>query len=181
MKAILSPGRKGYLGGIKSGLSLVSADYVLFVDSDGQHAPPDFFNLWSRRAPHTVVSGWRVTRSDSAFRRMMSGAFRTLVRLVFRLPKLNDITAPLRLVNTSDAKAVMSRCRYMKESLWTEFTVRALALGLRIVEVPVYHRQRPSGSTRVYKLRRLPAIIISQSWGLLRLFHELSSQKRAGR
>ena len=45
IKAILSYSKKGYLGGIKEGLKLVTAPFVLITDSDGQHDPNDFWKL----------------------------------------------------------------------------------------------------------------------------------------
>ena len=72
LKAILSTSRKGYAGGIKDGLKLVKAKYVLITDSDGQHDPRDFWKIWNLRTKYDIVSGWRKKRADSLYRRVMS-------------------------------------------------------------------------------------------------------------
>jgi hypothetical protein len=61
----------------------------------------------------------------------------------------------------------------MNESFWTEFTVRALKKGCNIIEIPVNHNARLGRSTRVYKLSKMPKIVLSQFIGLLRLWREL--------
>jgi len=68
---------------------------------------------------------------------------------------------------------VANEFKYMNESFWTEFTVRALQKGCNIVEIPVSHKVRLGGSTRVYKLSKIPKIASSQFIGLLRLWWEL--------
>jgi hypothetical protein len=71
------------------------------------------------------------------------------------------------------AKEVASQCRYMKESFWTEFTIRAYKKGFKIGEVPVTHRHRLDGSTRVYKPRKITKIVILHGYALLKIYREL--------
>jgi hypothetical protein len=76
------------------------------------------------------------------------------------------------------AKLIANECKYMKESFWTEFTVRAYKRGFNIAEVPVSHRKRlgDSNSTRVYRFSKIPRIAISQSIALLKLWWELEKK-----
>ena len=171
LKAILGYERKGYAGGLKDGLRLVKAKYVLFVDADGQHRAKDFWKLYPLRKKYDIVSGWRVKRADGFHRIIMSKTFQFLARTLFRLPNFKDITAPFKLVRVNVAKSIAARCRYMKESFWTEFTIRACNMGFRIKEVPVLHRRRLSGDTRVYKASKILGIVFSQFRGLLYLKH----------
>jgi glycosyltransferase involved in cell wall biosynthesis len=173
LKAVMGHERKGYSRGLKDGLKLVRARYVLFVDADGQHVASDFWKLYALRKKYDVVSGWRVKRSDNFYRRVMSRSFQSLAKLFFGLPKLNDITAPFKLTESKKAKAIAEKCRYMKESFWTEFTIIAHAKSYKIVELPVVHRKRLSGGTRVYKAGKLLSIVVSQFKGLLRLRQSL--------
>jgi len=59
------------------------------------------------------------------------------------------------------------------ESFWTEFTIRAYKKGYSVIEVPVTHRGRLGGSTRVYKPAKIPKIVFKQLTDLLRLWLEL--------
>jgi hypothetical protein len=99
----------------------------------------------------------------------MSKTFQSLAKLFFGLPKLKDITAPFKLIETEKAKAIAEECAFMKESFWTEFTIRAHSKAYTITEVPVTHRNRLGGSTRVYKPSKIAKIVLTQLKGLLYL------------
>jgi glycosyltransferase involved in cell wall biosynthesis len=173
LKAILSPMRKGYARGIIDGLNFVESSYVLVTDSDGQHDPRDFWKLWELRREYDIVSGWRVKRADPLHRKIMSRTFQFMARKVFNLPDFKDITAPFKLMRAEVAKEIAGECKYMRESFWTEFTIRAYKKGYRIGEVPVTHRPRLDGTTRVYKPWKIPRIAITQLHALIKLRREL--------
>lgn len=174
LKAILSTSRKGYAGGIKDGLKLVWAKYVLITDSDGQHNPKDFWKLWNLRMKYDIVSGWRKKRADAFYRKVMSKIFQLSVKHTFNLPNLMDITAPFKLMKTEIARKIAEECKYMSESFWNEFTVRAYIRGFSIGEIPVDHRVRADKSaTRVYKPWKIPKIVLAQLTALSKLKLEL--------
>ncbi|MEM1539924.1 MAG: glycosyltransferase family 2 protein [Candidatus Bathyarchaeia archaeon] len=179
LKATLSSSRKGYAGGIKSGLKLVEAEYVLITDSDGQHDPCDFWKLWRLRTKYDILSGWRKSRADAFHRKVMSKAFQTMVKLAFNIPKLMDITAPFKLMRTDVAKEIASECQYMNESFWSEFMIRAHAKGFSIAEIPVNHKKRAdNSSTRVYKPWKIPKIAYNQLTALFKLRVELNGKAK---
>ena len=171
LKAILSYRRKGYAGGIKEGLKLVSSSYVIVSDSDGQHRADDFWKLKSRldemEDPHDViVSGNRMIRADALHRKIISKTFQKLNGAVFDLPPMEDITSPFKLMDSNLAKDLSSECKFMKESFWTEFIVRAVHKKIRIVEVPVEHVNRVEGKTVVYNKSKIPKIVFNQLRGM---------------
>ncbi len=175
LKAVLSTSRKGYAGGIKDGLKLVTAEYVLITDSDGQHDPKDFWKIWRLRNKYDIVSGWRKKRADSLYRRIMSQVFQWRIKSAFNLPNFMDITAPFKLMNTEVAIKIAEKCKYMSESFWNEFSVRAYTSGFIIGEVPVSHRIRADKSaTRVYKPWKIPKIALTQLMALSKLKSELN-------
>jgi len=176
LKAILSTLRKGYAGGIKDGLRLVRSDYVLITDSDGQHDPRDFWKLWSLRLKYDIVSGWRKDRADALYRKLMSRFFQLRIKSTFKLPNLMDITAPFKLMRTEVALELAEKCKYMSESFWNEFSVRAHFGGYSIGEIPVTHRNRADKTaTRVYKPTKIPKIVIAQLRALSKLKLELNA------
>ncbi len=175
LKAVLSPSRKGYAGGIKDGLKLVNAKYVLITDSDGQQDPKDFLKLWNLRMKYDIVSGWRKKRADALYRKVMSKIFQLRIKSTFNLPNLMDITAPFKLMKTEVAIEIAEKCKYMSESFWNEFSVRAHIGGFSIGETPVAHRGRADKSaTRVYTLWEIPRIALAQLMALSKLKLELS-------
>ena len=181
LKAVLSDERKGYAGGIKEGLKLVSSKYVLFTDSDGQHRPEDFWRLKKKldeieTPERTIISGNRMIRSDSFYRLIISKTFQKLNGIIFDLPHMKDITSPFKLVQSDLAKNLAAECKYLSESFWTEFTVRAANKNISILEVPVEHGNRAYGETVVYKKSKIPKIVLNQLQALLKLNRELKSQ-----
>jgi glycosyltransferase involved in cell wall biosynthesis len=177
LKAILSPSRKGYASGIKDGLKLVEAEYVLITDSDGQHDPSDFWKLWKLRTKYDIVSGWRKKRADAVHRKVMSKVFQTMVKHAFNLPNLMDITAPFKLMRTEIAREIANECQFMNESFWSEFVIRAHARGLKIIEIPVNHKNRADNSlTRVYRPWKIPKIAYAQFTALFKLRADLNSK-----
>jgi glycosyltransferase involved in cell wall biosynthesis len=176
LKAVLSTSRKGYAGGIKDGLKRVTAKYVLITDSDGQHDPRDFWKLWDLRMKYDIVSGWRKERADALYRKVMSKFFQLRIKSTFNLPNLRDITAPFKLMKTEVATAIAEKCKYMSESFWNEFSVRAYVGGFSIGETPVTHRSRADKSaTRVYKPWKIPEIALKQLMALSKLKLELKT------
>jgi dolichol-phosphate mannosyltransferase len=182
LKAILSYDRKGYAGGIKNGLKLVSAPYVIISDSDGQHRPEDFWRLKDMLAEFgfrkdVIVSGCRTSRSDALHRRIISKTFQKLNSIVFDLAPLKDITSPFKLMSTELAGDISSKCKYMNESFWTEFVVRASYSGnITTVEIPVRHASRLEGETVVYKKSKIPRIVIDQLIALINLKKDLTGK-----
>lgn len=173
--ALMDSQRLGYTGGLKRGLEKATGDYVLFCDSDGQHYPSDFWKLYEAREGCDMVDGWRIDRADSRFRKIMSGVFQDFAKILFNVRGLSDITAPYRLVKRDLALRIAGQVKYMRESFWMEFTIRAAACGAKIREVPVGHRLRLSGETVVYNRKKIPRIVYNQFRGMLKLRRELST------
>ena len=176
MVAILSEERKGYSKALVDVLKEVDTKFVLCVDSDGQHLANDFWKLYELREKYDVTSGWRIRRADPYHRRVMSAVFQFLAKVFFKLPPFHDITAPYRLMKSEVAKITAEEFKYMRESFWTEFTVRAFKKGHTMIEIPVNHRGRAGGTTRVYKLSKIPKIASSQFISLLKLWLELKNR-----
>jgi dolichol-phosphate mannosyltransferase len=181
LKAILSSRRKGYAGGIKDGLKFVSAPFVLICDSDGQHRPEDFWELKKilekegfRR--DLIVSGYRKVRSDAFHRRIISKVFQKLNTIVFDIESMKDITSPFKLMDSKLATGISSQCKFMHESFWTEFVVRAINENVTVLETPVLHSNRIAGNTVVYKKSKLPGIVAGQLVAVMRLKKELTNR-----
>ena len=176
MKIIFGKDRKGYSQGLIDGLAKINTEYVVFLDSDGQHLASDFWKLYELRNRYDIVTGWREKRADAFHRKIISSVFKWVAKILFKIPKYHDITAPYRIVNSTIAKKIADDSKYMKESFWTEFTIRAYYNGFKSKEVPVTHRRRLDGDTNVYRPNKLFGIIVSQLKGMLLLKKELGNK-----
>lgn len=175
MNLILSGQRKGYSRAVKDGMKALRAPYLLCLDSDGQCDPADFVRLWSLRSTADMLLGWRVNRADSLLRKCMSRAFYLIYQILFDVP-VHDPSCPYVLVRKNVVHEVLDQLGAMQQGLWWEFVARVHRQGFSILEVPVNHRLRSSGTTQVYKLRKLPGI----GWRHLLALFEIWFQTRRG-
>lgn len=173
IKLVLGEERKGYMKGVKDGLKLVNSDFVFFSDSDGQHVPSDFWKLYEKRNDYDLVVGRKIKRKDPPHRIFISTVFHLLVGCLFKLP-IRDPDTAFRLIRREVVEDVADEANILSYSFWTEFTVRAFRKGYKVAEVPVVHRDRLDGPTRLYKSSKLIKIIFSQLAGLFRLQKELN-------
>src|SRR5438093_253174 len=105
LKASLSCSKKGYAGGIKEGLGMVTAPFVLISDSDGQLKPEDFWILKEQldlitNPGEVIISGRRKIRADDLHRKIISITFQKLNSVTFDLDSIRDITSPFKLMST---------------------------------------------------------------------------------
>jgi len=176
MTLVLGEERKGYMRGVKDGLRKTHSDFVFFVDSDGQHIASDFWKLYEKRENFDMIVGKKIKRDDPPLRIAISKIFHLLVRTLFRLP-ISDPDTAFRLINVRVINEVLEETRFLEYSFWTEFTVRAFMKGFKVAEVPVVHKKRLNGSTRLYSSNKLFGIIIKQLIGLFKLWKEINAQK----
>jgi glycosyltransferase involved in cell wall biosynthesis len=178
MKLILSDERKGYSRAVKDGMNELEAPYLLCLDSDGQCDPKDFAEFWRIRRRSNVVLGWRVKRADNPLRRAMSRTFYAIYQALYGVP-VHDPSCPYILVEREVVKQLVDELGAMQQGFWWEFVARVHRRGYSIQERPVNHRLRSSGTTQVYKLRKLPGIGWRHFVALFRIWHETRSN--AGR
>ena len=145
LKLISDPVRKGYSRAVIDGFRGTTSDWVGFIDSDGQCDPADLLVLGALRDGHDLVMGCRSPRYDPWIRKAMSGAFKIVYRLFFRVP-VHDPSCPYLLINRAGLEKILSgNVGILKQGFWWEFLARAVAVNLRIAEAPVRHRGAPAG------------------------------------
>jgi dolichol-phosphate mannosyltransferase len=163
--------RKGYSRAVIDGLRSSRAPYVLAIDSDGQCDPADFWEFWKRRDEFDVIIGRRTIRADPWFRRVMSGAFKLWYRALLGVP-VADPSCPYVLTRRAALDRLIPELGVLDPGLWWEFTARAYRKGCSLHEVPIHHRQRRSGATRVFKWRKMPGIGLAHALGLLEVWRQ---------
>jgi len=157
MKLLVAEGRKGYSRAVRDGLEVLTAPYLLCLDSDGQCDPKDFWPFWENREKSDVVLGWRVDRADPFWRRLFSRTFYCVYQLIYHVP-VHDPSCPYMLAKEAVIKRLLPELGEMQQGFWWEFVARVHRRGYKILELPVKHRERLAGATQVYKLKKLPGI-----------------------
>lgn len=177
LKLISDSVRKGYSKAVVDGFRATTSAWVGFIDSDGQCDPADLLRLAAMREHADLVMGWRNPRSDTWIRKAMSGSFKAVYRLFFRVP-VRDPSCPYLLINRAGLEKILSgNAGVLKQGFWWEFLARAVGADLRIVEVPVRHRPRASGVTQVYRPSKIANIAVEHLVGLYRLKKELDTYR----
>src|SRR5208282_3403518 len=173
MRLITSRVRKGYAGAMRDGLNRADTPLVFIADSDGQYEPSEFWKIWNAADGYDMVIGRKIVRQEAFYRALLSRGFHLLIKALTNVP-LRDMDCGFRLIRRDLITKVLPEVRSLRYSFLAEFSIVAYRKGFRILEVPVIHRARISGSTSIYSWNRLPWIIIYQVTGILRLARRLN-------
>jgi dolichol-phosphate mannosyltransferase len=173
---MMSDARKGYSRAVRDAMQVVTAPYVLFLDSDGQCDPRDFPAFWQVRDEADILIGWRVHRADTFLRRWLSKIFGFAYKSIYRVP-VHDPSCPFVLARREVVERLGVELGEMKEGFWWEFVARAFRRGFSIREIPIRHRVRAGGATRVYTFRKMPGIGIRHGIALFKIYHQTRSPR----
>lgn len=161
--------RKGFAKALSDALRSCRGDWIFFSDSDGQYFPSDFWDLWEKRDGYDMVIGRKLHRSEAPHRTILAIGFHKIINALFGLD-LHDADSGFRLIRKDVISSVLDRVEFLKYSFSAELTIRASLKGFRINEVPINHRGRKHGDTQIFKLYRVPMIVLKQLMGLIHLY-----------
>ena len=167
-KLISGEERKGYAGAFRDALRLVETELVFFCDSDGQHDPADFFDLYREIEGNDIISGRKTPRLDPVNRVFLSRAYNLLVRLLFGL-EMRDIDSGFKVIRKSVIDRVLDDVNDFEYCVMSEFVLKAHLEGFRIREVAVSHHARRSGTSTIFTPAKLPFIMASLAGSLLEM------------
>ncbi|MCW4007589.1 MAG: glycosyltransferase family 2 protein [Candidatus Bathyarchaeota archaeon] len=180
LRVRMAAAKKGYPRAMREAfLSISPADYeyVVAIDSDGQYEPNDLFRLWrimQRYAPD-IVMGCRVVRREPLYRRFLSKGLQLLERMMFPL-QCRDVTSVMRLMRVPLAQDVAKEVKYSPYNFWLEFTARMSVKRYSVIEVPIAYRAR-SGGSKVYSLRKMPKVVLSEFRALRAVKQEYNGKR----
>lgn len=144
----------GQTAAFDAGCHAAQYEYVITMDGDGQNDPADIPNLIAHLQAGNldVVSGWRVDRQDTFFKRFVSrGA--NLLRKVFLNDTIHDSGCSLK---------VYRRECFDNVHLYGEMHRFIPALlemrGFSVGEIPVNHRPRRSGTSKYNAVRTIKGL-----------------------
>lgn len=157
--------RRGYGQAVLDGMRSSQAEYILCVDSDGQCDPSDIFNFWQNRKKANVIIGWRKNRSDSTHRKLFSFLFGCVFRILFP-NNIHDPSVPYVLFQKKTVLPYLRYLGFLKEGFWWGFIGMCTKNNISVFEVPIHHRKRFIGETHVYKIGKLPTIVLRNLFGL---------------
>ncbi len=150
--AVHNKPNKGYGGALGAGLEKARGDLLFFMDSDGQFDFTEISKLFviARDHPGAAVLGYRAHRSDAFMRKLNALGWQFAARMVVGLRGIRDIDCAFKLFPASaffDAGVIAQGA-----SINVELLVKFQRMGVPIVQLPVTHLPRVSGSPTGAKL-----------------------------
>ena len=139
----------GLSAAIKAGIDVSESPYVGYIDADLQTAPEDFNLLLAHRKEHELVTGIRVNRKDSVFKRLQSKIANGFRRMMTH-DGAKDTGCPLKVMRTSNAKRVPF-FKGMHRFLPALFLLQHAS----VMQIPVRHFPRVAVGVTVSGLLRL--------------------------
>jgi cellulose synthase/poly-beta-1,6-N-acetylglucosamine synthase-like glycosyltransferase len=143
---------RGYGSALRTGFEAARYDLVAFTDADCQFDLNDLGTLAALAAEYPIVAGYRADRKDSRRRRFFSWGYNTLARLLLGTG-LRDVDCALKVFRRDVLAMLLPKSRGFFVN--TEMMTCARQLGLAVAEVPVTHRPRAKGTSKV-SLREIP-------------------------
>jgi glycosyltransferase involved in cell wall biosynthesis len=141
VRVVSLPANRGYGAALRAGFDAAREPVIFLMDSDGQFDPAELALLLERWSDRTVVCGVRTHRSDPLARRLYNRAFFAIVNARLGRTAL-DINCGFKLFPRSVTRGLVSDGALIS----TELLLRARDAGCRIVNVPVSHAPRRTGT-----------------------------------
>jgi dolichol-phosphate mannosyltransferase len=144
VRVVRLPRNQGYGAALRAGFQAARMPLVAFTDADGQLDPADLRKLADAANP--VAVGYRADRQDPWRRRFLSRGYNWLVRTLLDTG-LRDIDCALKVYRREVLPDLLPESRGFFVN--TEMIARARRLGLDVAELPVSHRPRRAGQSKV--------------------------------
>ena len=143
---------RGYGAALRTGFEAATFDRIAFTDADCQFDLTDLAKMVPLTDEFAIVAGWRVDRKDAWRRRFLSKGYNLLAR-TFLGTRVRDCDCALKVFRRDSLANLLPKSRGFFVN--TEMLTRARQLGLEVAEVPVTHRPRLGGESKV-SLREVP-------------------------
>ena len=144
----------GYGAALRTGFEAARFPLVAFTDADCQFDLRELPRLAALTNRFPVVVGYRVNRKDTWARRFYSRGYNWLARLLLGT-RVRDVDCALKVFRREALTDLLPESRGFFVN--TEMMTRARLLGLPVTEVPVSHRPRAGGQSKV-SAREIPRI-----------------------
>ncbi len=143
------PANRGYGGALRTGIAAARYDWIFYTDGDAQYDPRELRLLVERAGPDVdVVNGYKIARSDPAYRKLIGALYNRFVKLAFRL-RIRDVDCDFRLMRRS----LFNNFRLDSTSgtICVEMIKKLQDTGCRFAEVPVHHFHRSVGRSQFFR------------------------------
>jgi dolichol-phosphate mannosyltransferase len=157
---------RGYGAALRTGFEAARFERVAFTDADCQFHLDDLNLLLPPSDRYPVVVGRRVNRQDDWKRRFYSWGFNVLVRTMLGT-RVRDCDCALKVFRREELMELLPETTGFFVN--SEMLTRARLLGYDVAEVPVRHRPRLRGSSKVSvaDIPRVLRVLVPFWWSLV--------------
>lgn len=143
---------RGYGAALRTGFEAARFDLIAFTDADCQFDLTELAAMVPLTQRFPVVVGYRADRKDPWRRRFLSRGYNWLARRLLGT-RVRDVDCAMKVFRREALANLLPESRGFFVN--TEMLTRARQLGCEVAEVPVTHRPRAAGSSKV-SLREVP-------------------------
>jgi glycosyltransferase involved in cell wall biosynthesis len=168
----------GYGGALQLGFETASKELVFYTDGDAQYDANELTLLCAALRPDVdIVQGYKISRSDPLFRKVIGTTYHWIVKIAFGLP-IRDTDCDFRLIRKSALQ------RFTLEStsgtIAVELVKKLYDSGAVFAEVPVHHYHRVYGRSQFFNFKRLWAtgVQLLRLWRTLVLVPSITGRKQ---
>lgn len=138
----------GYGAALRSGFNHASKELIFYTDGDGQYdvlEMPKLLPLMTR--DREVVNGYKISRSDAAYRKIAGAIYNRLARMFFSLP-IRDVDCDFRLIKRSALRSI--ELTSSGGTVCIELIYKLRRSGCMFAETPVQHYPRAHGRSQFF-------------------------------
>lgn len=153
LRVIRHDHNRGYGSALRSGFSAATKDWVFYTDGDAQYDPLELSLLVDCLTDGVdVVNGYKISRGDPLYRRLIGRIYHHFTRLVFGF-HLRDVDCDFRLIR----RMIFEHVPLESETgtICVEMVKKFQDAGYVFTEAPVHHYPRTYGSSQFFVPRRL--------------------------
>jgi dolichol-phosphate mannosyltransferase len=137
---------RGYGAALRTGFEAAAFDLIAFTDADCQFDLLDLGRMVPLAEEFSIVAGYRVDRKDPWRRRFLSRGYNRLARTLLGT-RVRDCDCALKVFRRDVLAELIPTSRGFFVN--TEMLTRARQHGHAVAEVPVTHRPRQGGASKV--------------------------------
>ncbi len=153
---LIPTGHLGLSHALFTGIKEATGDIIVTIDADGQFSfddVPRFIETLIKNDAD-IVTGYRIKRNDNPVR-VISSKFANFVKRVILKDDIYDSTCTLKAFR----REVRERILYGFDGFHRFIPSFALMNNLKLIQIPVEHRDRRGGKAKFGIINRLPDVI----------------------
>ena len=163
----------GYGAALRTGFLAATKDYVFYTDGDNQFDLDDLKKFVALLPSTDIVSGFRIDKQYSTYRKLTSFVYNLVLRLLFGIQD-RDVDCAFKLYPTEIFKRIEIESR--DAFIDAEISIKARLLGYESTELGVRHLPRLDGISTGAR----PSVILRTLREIWRFHRAYGAKVRAG-